>query len=362
MELIPIHLYLDKVSGRYYFRVASLSKHINSLLNGHYSKEAKLYWLAIDNFTEKQRLKIKSSVVDTNNLNEIYSFFNKLHRELSPSFYLCDNFSNYFSFHKVDKKKPENICNYLKSLNKLLFNSFLNPNIIIIIADTYRKLSPLSSVNTFSNTEIGHSTGTNPVIINDVRGKSPQIHKNQSRDSSISSTVSSIIYHERMELNNSMDIDSNPPVETPALSYEEERDKAIRLSKAAESTNNTRFQSGTNETFTTLTNQGNHISAGNSQAQPPRVDNDDVINIQLPYNPNSPTEPDLWSGSFHPISLHSSIEHFASNSKSIKDSLNFIAKYIQGKQVDSGKANNLSDLNGMGDAIWNFISLVYEAK
>ena len=39
-----------------------------------------------------------------------------------------------------------------------------------------------------------------------------------------------------------------------------------------------------------------------------------------------------------------------------------MAKYIQGKQVDSGKANNLSDLNGMGDAIWNFISSVYEAK
>ena len=38
-----------------------------------------------------------------------------------------------------------------------------------------------------------------------------------------------------------MDIDSDPPVETPTLSYEEERDKAIRLSKVAESTNNTRF-------------------------------------------------------------------------------------------------------------------------
>ena len=39
-----------------------------------------------------------------------------------------------------------------------------------------------------------------------------------------------------------------------------------------------------------------------------------------------------------------------------------MAKYIQGKQVDNGKANDLSDLNGMGDAIWNFISSVYEAK
>ena len=137
------------------------------------------------------------------------------------------------------------------------------------------------------------STGTNPVINNDVRERSPQIYKNQSRDSSMSSTVSSTIYHERMELNNGMDIDSDPPVETPALSYEEERDKTIRLSKAAEITNNTRLQCGSNEASTTWTNQGNHVSSSISQAQPPRVDDDDVINIQLPYNPNGPTEPDL---------------------------------------------------------------------
>jgi len=75
--------------------------------------------------------------VDTNNyLNEIHSFFNRLHRELSSGFCLCDNLSNCFSFHKVDKKKPKNIYNHLKFLNKLLFNSSLNLNIVIIIADT----------------------------------------------------------------------------------------------------------------------------------------------------------------------------------------------------------------------------------
>jgi len=78
---------------------------------------------------------------------------------------------------------------------------------------------------------------------------------------------------------------------------------------------------------------------------------DNVINIQLPYDPQAPTEPKLWSGSFHPISLHSSIEHFASDAKNIKVSLNFLAKYIQDKQVNSNKANNLDDFDGMGDAI-----------
>jgi len=62
--------------------------------------------------------------------------------------------------------------------------------------------------------------------------------------------------------------------------------------------------------------------------------NDAVINIPLPYNPNTLTEPDLWDGSFHSISLHGSMEHLASDTKNIKDSLNFMAKYILNKQVD----------------------------
>jgi len=89
---------------------------------------------------------------------------------------------------------------------------------------------------------------------------------------------------------------------------------------------------------------------------------EDVINIQLPYNPQAPTEPNLWSGSFHPISLHGSVEYIASDTNTIKVLLNFIAKYIQGKQVDGKKVNELKDFNGMEDAIWNFISSVYESK
>jgi len=89
---------------------------------------------------------------------------------------------------------------------------------------------------------------------------------------------------------------------------------------------------------------------------------EEVINIQLPYNLQAPTEPNLWSGSFHPISLHGSIEHFASNSKSIKVSLDFLAKYIRNKQVNGNMINDLADFDGMGDAIWNFISSVYNTK
>jgi len=39
-----------------------------------------------------------------------------------------------------------------------------------------------------------------------------------------------------------------------------------------------------------------------------------------------------------------------------------LAKFIQGKQVNGNKVNDLNDFDGMGDAIWNFISSVYASK
>ena len=76
----------------------------------------------------------------------------------------------------------------------------------------------------------------------------------------------------------------------------------------------------------------------------------------------APTELELWSGSFHPISLHGSIEYFASDAKNIKVTINFLAKYIKNKQVNSSMVNELNDFDSIGNAIWNFISSVYEAK
>jgi len=89
---------------------------------------------------------------------------------------------------------------------------------------------------------------------------------------------------------------------------------------------------------------------------------DTVINIQLPYDPSTSTEPKLWDGSFHPISLHGLMEHLALDSKNIKDSLNFMAKYISNKQVNLLKSNDLEDFYSMGKAVWNFISSVYQAN
>ena len=207
------------------------------------------------------------------------------------------------------------------------------------------------------------SAGPIPVNGSEVRGKTSSIEKNYSRDMSTSSTQLSVIYHERMA-NNGMNIDPEPANNFPALSYEMKQEKALHFSKATETLGNTRPQNGNNEA--TYSNPEHGFNVNQSERLPydaaPHGDDNNVINIQLPYDPNAPTKPDLWSSSFHPISLYGSIKQIASDTKSIKDSLNFIARYITNKKVNSSKANDLLDFDGIGDSIWNFISSVYQAN
>jgi len=39
-----------------------------------------------------------------------------------------------------------------------------------------------------------------------------------------------------------------------------------------------------------------------------------------------------------------------------------MAWYISNKQVDAVRSNDLEDLKDIGEAVWNFISSVYQAK
>jgi len=189
-------------------------------------------------------------------------------------------------------------------------------------------------------------TGRVPTTNSDVRGRNPISSVNTSRESSIASSGQSTPYHERMDT----DMDCNPTngesnLERLEPSYETEQEKTLRVGIAANQQKTLRLLNVNNEAAPT---HGPHKN--------------DIINIQLPYDIQAPTESELWSGSFHPISLYGSIEHFASDSKNIKVTLNFLAKYIQNKQVNGGKVNDLNNFGGMDNTIWNFISAVYGAK
>jgi len=74
--------------------MVTLSKQyvINLLLDEHHSKKAEPYYMAImTHLISKQWLKIKSSIIDTNNqLNEVFPSFYSLNKEISPGFHLID--------------------------------------------------------------------------------------------------------------------------------------------------------------------------------------------------------------------------------------------------------------------------------
>ena len=135
----------------------------------------------------------------------------------------------------------------------------------------------------------------------------------------------------------------------PGLSYKTVQEQAIHVSMVADSSNNTlnKYITIKCPIISSSYVQTKHSILGSSHGD------NTVINIQLQYNPNTPTEPDLWDRNFYPISLHSSMEHLVSDAKSIKDSLN------SNKQVNSSKSNDIEDFHSMGKLIWNFISSIY---
>ena len=151
----------------------------------------------------------------------------------------------------------------------------------------------------------------------------------------MSSTKSLVAYHERMEHNNSLNDNSS------RLSYETYQEQAIHVSKMADSFNNILNKCVPIEcpTLSPSHGQTTHPALGSLHVE------DIVININLPYNPNASMEPELWDRNFYSILLHGLMEHLASDSKNIKDSLNFIAKYISNNQVNSLKTNDLEDFH-----------------
>jgi len=120
---------------------------INSLWDEYHSKKTIPHHLSMGSLTDKQCLKVKSSIIDLNNhLNEVYPSFNRLHKELSPGFWLVDNFPNYFSFHTVIHKDTKIINAHIHLLNKILEDSSSDPSMVLIISDANIKNNITTSI------------------------------------------------------------------------------------------------------------------------------------------------------------------------------------------------------------------------
>jgi len=182
----------------------------------------------------------------------------------------------------------------------------------------------------------------------DIRDCTMTSNKNSSRMVSISSSKVSVDYATKIEqLNDDISEETvfKKLIDSLQLSYINEEE--IQVSRVTDYENRACPQC-----------DNSNVPALKSTL-PQRVD-DDVINTQLPYDPNTLMESKLWDRNFYPILLHRSLEYLAFDSENIKDLLNFIAKYVSNKQINLKRSNNIQDFKGMGKVIWNLISLVYQ--
>ena len=87
-----------------------------------------------------------------------------------------------------------------------------------------------------------------------------------------------------------------------------------------------------------------------------------TFNIQLNYDINQTLDPEKWNSNFYAISLHGFMEYLVSDIKNIKNSLHRMEKYIKGKSINNSNPNNVKDLKGMGKAVWEFLSSIYNLR
>ena len=126
-------------------------------------------------------------------------------------------------------------------------------------------------------------SGTAPDNYDEVRGRPLSTNANISRNSSMSSARSSIAYYEKMECNNDMAIDDDFNNSSPALSYEDKQERAIRVSKVADLQNNMRPQCDSlnvaNLTSQRVLNEDHQSNTRNKATWATTSHENEVINI-----------------------------------------------------------------------------------
>ena len=162
-----------------------------------------------------------------------------------------------------------------KFVNKFSFSTHFNTS----NTDSNLNTTSLPSMSIRNDLGMDIQRGVSPATNSEVRGRNPSPSAKSSRDSSLASSGRSTPYHERMEIDVVTGTDESN-TESLDLSYETAQEKAIRVSMAANQQVNqqapTRPLGGINEATPAC---GQH--------------EEDVINVQIPYDFNAPTEPEL---------------------------------------------------------------------
>ena len=171
----------------------------------------------------------------------------------------------------------------------------------------------LPTVLPLNNAEMDILIGFIPDNYNKVKGRTSSPKAQVFRDSSMSSTKFSIVYHKRMKHNNTINEDIDIDDNSLVLSYETSQKKAIQVSKTANSQTNTLNKYVIFDHFTsnpqcipvkypnsasTHGDLNKYVIIKYPTLSPPCVQttyptNNIVINIQLLYDLNAPIESKL---------------------------------------------------------------------
>jgi len=157
MGLISINLHLCKLSGCAQLKVHLLPyNHIlQSLLESRSSNDLTQYPLSLNFLTHHQRENIKGFIVNMDNrFNEVFSSFDPLNVEFSPSSRLIDAFPSYFSFHSHIKYKDNSLKDHANQLNNITITASVNHLYIFIISDTGIKNNIATSIAYVHNKSI----------------------------------------------------------------------------------------------------------------------------------------------------------------------------------------------------------------
>ena len=135
LGLIPIHLHLKKLYGRFHFReFLLLFNHIiKSIINTDVSNEHITHHLSLNNLIPKQRSYLYSLLINIDNrCNEFLPSFSPFDEEFFLGKRLINSFSDCFFFHSWSQDVKNHLCN----LNNITINGSTDPHSSIIISNT----------------------------------------------------------------------------------------------------------------------------------------------------------------------------------------------------------------------------------
>ena len=156
LGLIPIHFHLKKLYEWFLLYESSLpSNHIiSNILSSNRPQGRNHYISSIDHLTVKQRLQLKSPLINVDNkCNQFFLSFSFFNKKFKPGNRLMNLFSDHFSFHFYSS----NTKKHIKKLDEIALRALSNSSSTIIVSD--------ASIKYHVTTLISHIHSYNKLVI-----------------------------------------------------------------------------------------------------------------------------------------------------------------------------------------------------